>query len=518
MAGFLQSANVMGRVPTGVVWGWFGDRFGLRKALVLTMILLAVGSVLFGFCTNAVWAIIVRFVFLGMGNGWVTVFPAMSMEIGGVEKQTAVVGTVFGAGTMVQLMGPAIGGWTYGFVERWPAIIPNLAGAFICFFALATLLMWLPAAKKKKEVKPVPLPAVASVAPAPGFLASACKWPIPLLVVLRSSGGFLNFAFFEVVPLWAISSRSLGGIELGQDILGTVFAVSALLSGLYMVLCLQRVVRVLGLRRCSWVCNLGNAILFVAMPFITNIYLLTVVHAAINSLMGTMAATYIALINNTVDPTSRGKVNGVCATFEAIGKGFGPLSMSVLFAWSLDRWGFSGHYLVFFLLAFLHICLVLTTAFVPSSVETSQMSGQDSLETSNSEESEESEEDQSNRQAEDGVEDKRPKEMPTLFGVARQTSPSSSKANKHSGSSSHSKKEACAEEEDEEENSPLRQHRHSHGHRPQAPHTTSAPAASEDVEKLAEQDLEDVTLMERGRISSPVHHSCQKAVDGSTTL
>ena len=77
IAGFLQSANVIGRVPTAPLWGLYADRRGLRRALCATLCGLALGGVLFAVCTDsAAESIAVRFVFLGLSNGWTAVQAA----------------------------------------------------------------------------------------------------------------------------------------------------------------------------------------------------------------------------------------------------------------------------------------------------------------------------------------------------------------------------------------------------------------------------------------------------------
>eukprot|EP00420_Gonyaulax_spinifera_P012286 CAMPEP_0197938520 /NCGR_PEP_ID=MMETSP1439-20131203/118268_1 /TAXON_ID=66791 /ORGANISM="Gonyaulax spinifera, Strain CCMP409" /LENGTH=69 /DNA_ID=CAMNT_0043561595 /DNA_START=45 /DNA_END=251 /DNA_ORIENTATION=+ len=52
VAGFLQSANTMGRIPTGMLWGCLGDRIGISNAMMLSMVFIALGGLLFGLCTN----------------------------------------------------------------------------------------------------------------------------------------------------------------------------------------------------------------------------------------------------------------------------------------------------------------------------------------------------------------------------------------------------------------------------------------------------------------------------------
>ena len=52
VAGWLQSANVCGRVVTSSLWGLAAQRHGARPVLRITLAALFVGGVLFGCCTN----------------------------------------------------------------------------------------------------------------------------------------------------------------------------------------------------------------------------------------------------------------------------------------------------------------------------------------------------------------------------------------------------------------------------------------------------------------------------------
>lgn len=370
IAGFLQSSNVLGRIPTSFIWGWLAGIFGLRAGLAASMVSLIAGGAAFGFCTSVAAAVAVRFAFFGMGNGWVTLFGPISMELGGTERQTEVTGIVFAVGTLAQLLGPALGGWTYGVVEGFPAVVPSVIGAFVGMAALVALWVWMPSLRVEVQAEDCKVLESAGQR-APGFLEVFCEWPTPLLVLLRSAHGFLNFSFFEVVPLWAISSVPLGGLALTESILGSVFAFSAVGSAAFMAVGIKRVTASLGLRRSAVLGNVACAVCFAFMPFLPNAVALMCVHALTNSGMGMLGAVYIATMNNHVHPAQRAAVNGVCVTFEAFGKGIGPLSTAIAFSWTLSEWGISGHAVIFFAMALLHLLLIWGTTLLPDTVEAS---------------------------------------------------------------------------------------------------------------------------------------------------
>ena len=60
-AGFLTSSFMVGRAFSAVPWGQVADVYGRKFVLVITLIVSAIGSLLFGCSTSYTMALIVRF-------------------------------------------------------------------------------------------------------------------------------------------------------------------------------------------------------------------------------------------------------------------------------------------------------------------------------------------------------------------------------------------------------------------------------------------------------------------------
>ena len=105
IAGLLPTAVMSGRILTSFVWGMLSDRIGPRAVLSLSMLSVAAGNLLFGFSTPLWAALAVRFVVLGMGNGWIAVLGPLSQDIGGSERQSEVLALVFASGPLTQTLG-----------------------------------------------------------------------------------------------------------------------------------------------------------------------------------------------------------------------------------------------------------------------------------------------------------------------------------------------------------------------------------------------------------------------------
>ena len=101
---------------------------------------LVVGHLVFALCRPLWAAMLARAVFLGAGNGFMALMAALILEVGGFDRQAHVIGYVTGGGTLMGLMGPAIGAFSYGAPSQFPALAPSMIG---CVFAVAgAVLAW----------------------------------------------------------------------------------------------------------------------------------------------------------------------------------------------------------------------------------------------------------------------------------------------------------------------------------------------------------------------------------------
>lgn len=140
VAGWLQSSNVCGRIFTSPVWGFVAARYGIKVVLTITLSSMLIGGIPFGFCTILIAAMSVRFIFLGVLNAWLVLTGPCALAVAGCERQTEVLGLIFAAGCGMQLIGLAVGGWTYGIVEQFPALFPSLVGCGLWIVASALLI------------------------------------------------------------------------------------------------------------------------------------------------------------------------------------------------------------------------------------------------------------------------------------------------------------------------------------------------------------------------------------------
>ena len=409
VVGILGTCLPAARIPVSVLWGCAMDRFGRRPCLVLTAACLCVGQLLFPFATEWTPAILTRFVLLGMGNGWVTLMAVCCAELGGPSRQAAILGYVIGAGGVINLIGPGIGGYTYALLgSTFPAMLPCFVGALLSATAAGACMLLLPETRPARRAahKPSqPLPEVeaappaetatseivapvettcakpaASVAPAePVSLSTALRThPLPLLVCLRCVLGFAGFCKITVVPLWAIASAHAGGLALDHYELGLMLSCSAAFGLVYSTMIMARVIGRLGVRRTMLCSATLQALAVMALPCSRRAPFgaIVLLNAVVEMSTTTCFTCTISAVNNVCAryPHQRGAINGVNVTVESMAKALGPTLGGSLYAWAIAqpvpaRWPVNASILYFAGFASLLALFTAGATLLPASID-----------------------------------------------------------------------------------------------------------------------------------------------------
>eukprot|EP00438_Fugacium_kawagutii_P006019 Skav206677 [mRNA] locus=scaffold1895:95493:96644:- [translate_table: standard] len=333
------------------IWGYIAARYGFDMVLAITLASLFLGGLLFGFCTSLVLAMLVRFTFFGLTHGWVAIMGPYSASIAGDKRQQDVISMVIAAGTGMQLIGPAISGWTYGLVPGFPALIPSLLGS--CLASLAMCLFCGLQLRDRKAFwshQAEDRSVNSSSGKRSPILKMLSQWPVPLVILMRFSQGFAQFAIFEVVPLWLISDTEVGGLNMSEKQVGVLLARSGLWNIFYFSLVLPRLSKRLGGRCTSNIVSVLGIIFCTLLPFSTTELTANVTHLLATSACLSQAALNIAFTNNAAGQADRTIVSGFAVTMDTVGKAIAPIATSTLFAWSINAFGISGHGLVFYIL------------------------------------------------------------------------------------------------------------------------------------------------------------------------
>lgn len=389
VAGWLQSSNVCGRIITSTAWGFVAARYGPKLVLGNTLAAILIGGILFGFCTNLVASMSVRFLFFGLLNGWLVLQGPCAIAVAGRERQTDVLGLIFAAGSGMQLVGPAVGGWTYGVVEEFPALLPSLIGCGLGIMALVLFLFVHKAFNKEEPKEPKESTDVKTVKEVESEECSTnastatvitvetvetsksviLRWPIPMILAMRFASGFATFAMYEAVPLWLISDRGVGGLAMDEKAVGSLLCRSGVWNIFYFTWILPYCTKRFGTRCYSITTSIIAAVTAILLPFSNSIAVANVLHLICASALVSQNALNLAFTNNAAEPADRVVANGFAVTSETVGKAIGPIAFSSIYAWSLTNWGWNGHGLVFYILAAFSVMQIICVMSLPSYIE-----------------------------------------------------------------------------------------------------------------------------------------------------
>ncbi|CAN0085422.1 unnamed protein product [Ascophyllum nodosum] len=155
-SGLLTSSFMIGRFLTSYFWGWFADRYGRRKVILVGLLSATALSVAFGVSWTFWWAFLMRFL-LGALNGSEAVSKVLVSEICGKEHEIVGMGCLTTAWSIGMVMGPGLGGLLVepatrfpsvfpqsGIFGRFPFLLPNLAVAGLSLLALPLVLLFVP--------------------------------------------------------------------------------------------------------------------------------------------------------------------------------------------------------------------------------------------------------------------------------------------------------------------------------------------------------------------------------------
>ena len=347
VAGLLPTFLMAGRLSTAILWGFAMTRFGTAACLSASMASVAIGNLLFGFARELWQALAARTILLGAGNGFASIMGLAMFEISG-ERQADVVSIFLTVGGIVNLVGPAIGGFTYAAFgkEDFPALPPSLIGAALAVSASIVAYSWFrpPAHTQRigdRNTNDAGTPSPRAAPPATSAWHLMLCTQMLRVVIVRTGIGLAIFAVFEVFPLWAIASETVGGLGLDEHALGTLLSLSALMQLVYTGIFMGQVVKHMGEAKAIQLGSLVAAVALTFIPFlrmlpptVVRVILAAILHSISQCAMLTSTTGALAGANHEFEryPELKGTLNGLVATIEGVGKLLGPALAAPLFA------------------------------------------------------------------------------------------------------------------------------------------------------------------------------------------
>ena len=151
----------------------------------------------------------------------------------------------------------------------------------------------------------------------------------------------------ELVPLWAVASRSNGGLDFTSVVLGKIMTITGLGLFFCTVFLYPIMVSNFGVRKTYLIGVFCMSPVLTALSFSSSHYLrlndneeFTVVVSILLLVKVCDSCTFASLstiINQTVDSSKRGLINGLAMTLVGIGQSIGAVLAAVGFAWSINN-------------------------------------------------------------------------------------------------------------------------------------------------------------------------------------
>ena len=336
--------------------------------MLFSMFSLMLGHITFGFARPLWLAIGARCVLMGGFNGWPTLPGLLAREIGGASEERRILGLIYGCSGLAALLAPAVGATLYGALGlRFPALAPSLVGAALSGSALVAAALFIPETRPTtnpqllseplqaeahaeaaacSDSSPLPpgegtttaaIPASVPDAPdhAATLCASVCQRPLPVLILLRTGLGLIEWAVNDVFPLYVIATRARGGLELPRWQLGVLLLAATCAPLVYQFTIMGWVGTSLGNAR---VLPLGfalQALALLAMPLCRPVPFTAALPLALYDIAFTTTfAALVSAFNTTVQrhTAQRGAINGLATSCMAVAMAVGPAAASPAFA------------------------------------------------------------------------------------------------------------------------------------------------------------------------------------------
>jgi MFS family permease len=179
-----------------------------------------------------------------------------------------------------------------------------------------------------------------AVPPQRGLLRNSTVMLVVTMYAVWSMG---NIMMNEVLPIWGLAPRSVGGLDISTAEIGGIMASIGVFLVLFQMLLYHRIAAYfngpLYVFRASAVVWI---VIVLVMPSASSVrghwgrIIATAAFNCVRNALGTCAFTSIfMMINNSAPSAQRGSVNGLSMVVGSVGKAAGPALGANLFAWSV---------------------------------------------------------------------------------------------------------------------------------------------------------------------------------------
>ena len=373
--GFLGGSIMLGRFISAPIWGWLCDHWGRRPTLLTGIFTTSVLAILFGLSTSFYWALMFRFL-QGLLSPITVVTRTIISELYPSKDQASAMSWFILIGSFGNITGNLIGGFFHDtdsssikLFEDHPFLLPNsiialfgLISFVLCYFFLDETKQQeslIESSESRKFMDVIREPIVVQVT---------------LLYIACSANGT---AFGELLVLWEWAKIKNGGFEFTTGEIGTLSAVTSLIYIMYVKFLYKFMTDRYGITRVTRNSLLINVPVLFLIPCLTfarewgivKYFLIAITNLVYYSIELMSITSSLIMINNSVHPKERGKLNGYTLAIGNLARGFSPPVYGSIFAKTATsgnpypfNFAFS-----FFLLAFcVYLAYIISTRLDPS--------------------------------------------------------------------------------------------------------------------------------------------------------
>ena len=262
--GALVSAFALAAMATAPLWGRLADRSGRRPALLLGLLVSAVGFALFGAAQSIELLLLSRLV-QGVGGGTVPVVFAYIADSVTGERRAEGVGWVTAVTSSAAMIGPAVG----SFAGQVHPAGPGAVAAALSVAAAVFAHFWLPESRPRGTPSGEGEEARYSILGAVGRVAAQPLRPLNLLIWIYAAGQIGMAGMTAIIGLYL--GRRFG---VDESNIGFFFFYLGGLSIVFRVLVLGRAVRRWGEVNVLRTGALSFGAGLIAIPFATGLWTL----------------------------------------------------------------------------------------------------------------------------------------------------------------------------------------------------------------------------------------------------
>eukprot|EP00727_Mastigamoeba_balamuthi_P005889 m51a1_g192 putative fe-only (1742) ;mRNA; f:610757-618790 len=445
-AGLLTCCFFAAQFVSSYPIGALSDRVGRRPVLLVGTAGIMLSQVAFGFSWTLAAALAFRSLngILNGNVGTAKTYLAELTDASNRVKTFSFIGLMFGLGSVV---GAGVGGLTArpaiqypslfsksGIFGRFPYLLPNLVVVFIIFIALVLSYFFLEETLPKKSLGTAPKAVeseeqerdceqgaeMSAVVPGKGpeeaeksdnqdevpLVSDADKanraaieppsrcskenlelWKYPLLTVATyGSVAIVQATIFATIPLWAIATKSHGGLGFKPaqvGLINTISGAGCVISQLFIGPTMLRKFKILPTMRMCCVALVPVLFLFPVVSITVHKrwatwLVLSVLLVAWQSFSQTMFNATNVLMANSVEPRKMGTLNGIGQSAASLVRTVLPALCGLLtnFAFSGDHEFPFNHFLPFFVSSAASLGLLCVTLLLPSSLNSAKGASQ----------------------------------------------------------------------------------------------------------------------------------------------